>query len=142
MLQIFSQNVFINAHASKYGNGSCAICPHSATVQTRIVIARLHKKMCSICKKKKRPHRSKSLLLLGPNGTLAGRSAAPNTSPPSAHWLALVLCMPPRLPALTALPPSVGRPTLVRSPPPVAACATSSLPSTSHLLASAVLRLA
>jgi hypothetical protein len=131
MLQILSQNVFINAHASKYGNGSCAICPHSATVQTRIVIARLHKKMCSICKKK-RPHRSKSLLLLGPNGTLAGRSAAPNTSPPSAHWLALVLC----------LPPSVGRPTLVRSPPPVAACATSSLPSTSQLLASAVLRLA
>jgi hypothetical protein len=52
MLQIFSQNVFINAHASKYGNGSCAICPHSATVQTRIVIARLHKKMCLICKKK------------------------------------------------------------------------------------------
>jgi hypothetical protein len=109
MLQIFSQNVFINAHASKYGNGSCAICPHSATVQTRIVIARLHKKMCSICKKKtpapfqiapspgtkwhaRRPIRcTQHLSSLCPLARAGPLHAA---SPPCAHGLAS-FCRPP-----------------------------------------------
>jgi hypothetical protein len=44
----------------------------------------------------------KSHLLLGGNGALAGRSAMPDASPPSARRPALVLRPPPRLPAPSA----------------------------------------